>query len=51
MSRSKRSRPERDISPIHPNAAAVDVGARMHVAAVPPNRDIRAGAQFWDPHR
>jgi transposase len=27
----------RDISPTHPNAA--DIGAKMHVAAVPPDRD------------
>lgn len=39
MAKSKRSRPERDISPTHPDAAAIDIGARMHVAAVPPDRD------------
>jgi transposase len=27
------------MSPIHPNAAAVDIGATMHMAAVDPNRD------------
>src|SRR6516162_3494820 len=37
MARPKRSRPMRDISPTHPNAA--DIGAKMHVAAVPPDRD------------
>src|SRR5215472_6242542 len=39
MARPKRSRPMRDISPTHPNAAAIDIGAKMHVAAVPPDRD------------
>lgn len=39
LAKSKRSRPERDISPTHPDAAAIDIGARMHVAAVPPDRD------------
>jgi transposase len=39
MARPKRSRPMRDISPIHPNAAAIDIGAKMHVAAAPPDRD------------
>ena len=39
MAKSKRSRPERDITPTHPDAAAIDIGARMHVAAVPPDRD------------
>jgi transposase len=39
MARPKRSRPMRDISPTHPNAAAIDIGAKTHVAAVPPDRD------------
>src|SRR5499427_3561446 len=39
MARPKRSRPMRDISPTHPNAAAIDIGAKMHVAAVSPDRD------------
>ncbi len=39
MTKPKRSRPERDITPTHPNAAAIDIGSRMHVAAVPPDRD------------
>jgi transposase len=39
MTKSKRSRPERDLMPTHPDAAAIDIGARMHVAAVPPDRD------------
>src|ERR1700687_1276076 len=39
MAKSKRTRPERNISLTHPDAAAIDIGARMHVAAVPPDRD------------
>ena len=39
MARSKRSRAERDISLTHPDAGAIDIGSRMHVAAVPPDRD------------
>ena len=42
MAKTKRSRPERDISPTRPDAAAIDIGSRMHVAAVPPDRDIAA---------
>jgi len=39
MMKSKRLSPERDFVPTHPNAAAIDIGSRMHVAAVPPDRD------------
>jgi transposase len=39
MAKAKRSRPERGLTPTHPDAAAIDIGARMHVAAVPPDRD------------
>src|SRR6195952_1045033 len=39
MAKPKRSRAQRDISVTHPNAAAIDIGARMHVAAVRPDRD------------
>jgi len=39
MAKPKRSRPERDISLTHRDAGAIDIGARMHVAAVPPDRD------------
>ena len=42
MAKSKRSRPDRDISPTRPDAAAIDIGSRTHVAAVPPDRDIAA---------
>jgi transposase len=39
MARIKQSRPRRDISPTHPAAAAIDIGATMHVAAVGPGQD------------
>jgi transposase len=40
MPRTRSSRRKRqDISPTHPDAAAVDIGATMHVAAVGPGRD------------
>src|SRR5215213_4466846 len=38
MAREKRSRRRRDMTLIHPNAAAVDIGATLHVAAVDPDR-------------
>jgi hypothetical protein len=38
MSGTKKSRSKRDISPTHPDAAAIDIGATMHVAAVRPDR-------------
>ncbi|WP_404294811.1 IS110 family transposase (plasmid) [Microvirga sp. RSM25] len=34
MTRKSPSRLQRELAPIHPHAAAVDIGARMHVAAV-----------------
>lgn len=46
MAKRKRSRPERDITPTHPNAAAIDIGSRMHVAAVPPDRDAEPVRTF-----
>ncbi len=39
MARHKQSRRRQEMSPIHPNAAAVDIGATMHMAAVDPNSD------------
>src|SRR5687768_9535666 len=42
---------ERDMSPVHPNAAAIDIGAKMHVAAVGPDRDpepVRTFNTFTD---
>jgi transposase len=46
MARAKRSRPDRDISPTHRNAAAIDIGAKMHVAAVAPDRDTEPVRSF-----
>ena len=55
MAREKHSRRRPDISLIHPNAAAVDIGATMHMAAVDPNRDavpVRSFGTFTgDLHR
>ncbi len=49
----RRSQPSLPI--IHPNAAAIDIGATMHVVAVPPDRDpcpVRAFGTFTgDLHR
>jgi transposase len=39
MARAKQSRPRQDIRPTQPGAAAIDIGATMHVAAVGPNED------------
>ena len=39
MAQIKRSNRRRDLSPVHPDAAAIDNGATMHVAAVSPERD------------
>jgi len=39
MAEAKQSRARRDIAPTHPGAAAIDIGATMHVAAVEPDRD------------
>lgn len=55
MARTKRSRKARDMAPIHPHAAAIDIGATMHMAAVPPDRDpepVRSFGTFTgDLHR
>ena len=51
MPHGKRSRPRRDLSPIHPAAAPIDIGATMHVAAVGPDRDadpVRTFRTFTD---
>src|SRR4051812_38705457 len=51
MVQVKPSRRQRDMSPVHPNAAAIDIGARMHVAAVGPDRDpdpVRTFKTFTD---
>ena len=39
MAQTQRSNRRRDLSPVHPDAAAIDIGATMHVAAVSPERD------------
>ena len=47
MTKSKRRHPERDfITPTHPNAAAIDIGSRMHVAAVAWDRDTEPVRAF-----
>jgi transposase len=39
MSQTKRPRKSRDFSTVNPAAAAIDIGATIHVAAVGPSRD------------
>ena len=39
MAQTKQSRPSRDMPRVHPRAAAIDIGAKIHVAAVGPDRD------------
>jgi len=55
MSKAKRSSRKRAISPVHPHAAAIDIGATSHVAAVGPDRDpepVRSFGTFTaDLHR
>ena len=51
MPQAKRSRNRRELSPVHPDAAAIDVGATMHLAAVGPDRDeqpVRTFQTFTD---
>jgi transposase len=52
MAQAKRSRRQQSrMSPVHPNAAALDIGATMHVAAVGPDRDaepVRTFKTFTD---
>lgn len=51
MSQTKRSGRARDLSPVHSAAAAIDIGATMHVAAVGPDRDedpVRTFQTFTD---
>ena len=51
MSQTKRSRKSRGLFPVHPAAAAIDVGAALHVAAVGPDRDkepVRTFRTFTD---
>lgn len=55
MSGTKKARRRRDISPTHPHAAAIDIGATLHVAAVGPDQDpepVRSFGTFTgDLHR
>jgi transposase len=55
MSKAKRSSRKRAMSPVHPHAAAIDIGATLHVAAVGPDRDpepVRSFGTFTaDLHR
>ncbi len=55
MSGTKKPRRKRDISPTHPHAAAIDIGATLHVAAVGPDQDpepVRSFGTFTgDLHR
>ncbi|NPD70201.1 IS110 family transposase (plasmid) [Lichenicola cladoniae] len=46
MARAKPSRSKRDINLTHPGAAAIDIGATMHVAAVDPNDDSEPVRSF-----
>src|SRR5271167_1382375 len=39
MSQTKKSGTPRNLSPVHSAAAAIDIGATMHIAAVGPDRD------------
>ena len=51
MSEAKRSRSPRELSPVHPAAAAIDIGATIHVAAVGLDRDtepVRTFQTFTD---
>jgi transposase len=52
MAQLKRPHRRRhELSPVHPDAAAIDVGATMHVAAVGPDRDpepVRTFRTFTD---
>jgi transposase len=46
MSQTKWSRRSRDLSPVHPAAAAIDIGATIHVAAVGPDCDTEPVRTF-----
>src|SRR5256714_12964230 len=55
MMKTKRRREQRGMLPVHPDAAAIDIGATVHVAAVGPARDpepVRSFGTFTgDLHR
>ena len=46
MMEAKRRREQRSMLPVHPDAAAIDVGATVHVAAVGPARDAEPVRSF-----
>ena len=51
MSQTRKSRTSRSLSPVHSAAAAIDIGATMHVAAVGADRDeqpVRTFRTFTD---
>jgi transposase len=51
MPQVKRSRSRTGLTTIHPAAAAIDIGATIHVAAVGPDRDtdpVRTFQTFTD---
>lgn len=51
MAQTKQSRSSRDMPRVHPRAAAIDIGAKIHVAAVGPDRDpepVRTFNTFTD---
>ena len=48
MSQPKRDRKSRQLPRVHPAAAAIDIGATMHVAAVSPDRDQEPVRTFTD---
>ena len=51
MSQTKKSGRSQNLSPVHSGAAAIDIGATMHVAAVGPDRDeqpVRTFRTFTD---
>jgi hypothetical protein len=49
MTKSKRRHPERDFTPTHPNAAAIDIGSRMHATNVKKDDGSRAIGTVLDP--
>src|SRR5215211_9271722 len=46
MMETKRRREQRSMLPVHPDAAAIDIGATVHVAAVGPARDSEPVRSF-----
>src|SRR5476649_2732928 len=46
MAEKTRRRGKKALSPIHPNAAGIDVGATFHVVAVPGERDAQPVRSF-----